>query len=146
MVSGKRRHGDDRRPPPGRAAGRRPTIAGWLWWTSTPSARPRMKEQFQKLPADVQGEFFARMERYRDGESRPREVKDIGDGILELRLQIRRDQYRLLLTRWGPYAVVLDCFLKDQRKTDKTRALERAAAWKRTRGTSPPELDQGTNL
>jgi len=145
MVSGKRRHGDDRRPP-GRAAGRRPTIAGWLWWTSSPSARPRVMEQFQKLPAVVQGELLARMQRYRDGESRPREVKDIGDGILELRLQQRRDQYRLLFTRWGPYALVLDCFFKNQRKTDKTRALERAAAWKRARGTSPPDLDLGANL
>jgi phage-related protein len=81
--------------------------------------RSRAEEEFFKLPAIVQGEMLTRIKRLIDGETRFKDVDDLGDGIKELRYRHKNNHYRILFFVDGRDCVGLTCFFKNQQKTDK---------------------------
>jgi phage-related protein len=109
-----------------------------LWWRSQPHGRSAAREEFNKLPMDVQTELDARTQRLQNGLSRRQDVKSLGDGIMEVRYNYRNNPYRLLYMKWGRFLVVLTVFHKKDEKTDKRLALQRKKTWIRTFGAEPP--------
>jgi phage-related protein len=117
-----------------------PAARPWLWFRSQPGGRSRAEEEFQSLPAVGRAELAAKIDRYRRGESRRREVDSLGDGILEIRHREQTVRFRILFMNWGPCSVGLTAFCKKEPKTpaaDLDRAKTRAKRWKEVNGKEP---------
>lgn len=92
------------------------------------------------MPAVGQAGLAAKIDRYRRGESRPKDVDSLGQGILELRHRFQNLQFRVLFMNWGPCCVGLTAFVKKQPKTppvDLERARTRAKRWREVFGDKP---------
>jgi phage-related protein len=128
VGSGKRKgkagpaHSGSARHTPG---SRRATYDDWVWWPNEAGRRSRAEEEFNDLPALVQGEMLTRIKRLLDGESRFKDVDDLGDGIKELRYRVGNNHYRVLFMISARVCVGLTCFYKNQQRTEK-KDLERA--------------------
>lgn len=79
------------------------------------------------MPPGAQGELSSRMKRFQEGITRFKDVDDLGRGILEIRIRLTNNQYRVLFSVIGSTPVALTCFMKNQRKTAK-EDLDRALA------------------
>lgn len=115
-------------PPPKRV---------WQFFKTGPDAASPAMSEFRDLPDDIQGELRLGMERYRDGTSRKKDIKNLGDGILELRERRGNNHYRVLFTVCKTCLVALTAFYKNQQQTPKhdlDRAKRRAGLWRRTFG------------
>ena len=80
------------------------------------------------------------MERYRDGQTRRKDVESLGDGLYGLRYRHGSEQFRLLFMLWGPHLVALTAFQKKQAKTPKSdldKARVRAKRWLQAFGARP---------
>lgn len=97
----------------------------WVWWPNRQGQRSRAEEEFFKLPPAVQGELLVRIERVITGETRYKDVDDLGDGIKEIRYRTGSNHYRVLFFIDGKTCVGLTCFYKNQQKTEKVD-LDRA--------------------
>ena len=112
----------------------------WIWFRNERGGRCVAEEEFRALDVGGQAGLAQTMKRYRDGETRRRDVDAMGDGIFELRYRLKRVRFRLLFTQWGPHLVALTAFQKDQPKTPKTdldRARVRAKRWRQVFGDEP---------
>ena len=101
-------------------------------------------DEFKALDVDGRAGLTKKMQRYRDGETRGRDVDSLGDGIFELRYRHSTDRFRLLFMLWGPHLVALTAFQKKQAKTPKAdldRARVRAKQWRRVFGIGPAETN-----
>jgi phage-related protein len=67
------------------------------------------------------------MERVLTGETRFRDVDDLGDGIKELRHRVGNNHYRVLFFIRGRVCIGLTCFYKNQQRTERVD-LDRAKA------------------
>jgi len=119
-----------------------PRCTAWQWWSAdVSSARKPPKDHFdKKIPADIRKEFFRLMATYRDAPERLKgsvHIEHLTKDVWELKVKRHNNAYRLLFMRWGPVAVVLDVFFKNQQKTPTGVALERRATWLRSRGDTP---------
>lgn len=106
----------------------RVTYEDWDWWPCDEDRRSAAKKEFDKLPQDVRSEFLDRIDRLLDGKSRFKEVKDVGQGILELRYRAHNNEYRILFFVYDGLCVAATCFYKNTKKLDKVdldRAKER---------------------
>lgn len=128
MGSGKRankgaasRGGSHRAEP----AATKVSYQDWVWWPNEKGRRSRAEEEFLRLPPLVQGELLTRIKRLLEGETRFKDVDDLGHGIKELRHRVGNNHYRVLFAISGQVCVGLTCFYKNQRKTEKTD-LDRA--------------------
>ena len=97
----------------------------WVWWPNDPGRRSRALEEFKDLPKPVRGELLALIRRFLQGESRFKDVKDLGGGIKEIRHRAGDNHYRVLFFIEGEVCVGLTCFYKNQNKTERDD-LERA--------------------
>lgn len=97
----------------------------WVWWPNIPGRRSRAEEEFFKLPANVQGELLTRIKRLLTGETRFKDVDDLGDGIKELRYRVGNNHYRILFFVRESICVGVTCFYKNKQKTEKVD-LDRA--------------------
>ena len=80
------------------------------------------------------------MDRASQGTARGGAIKNIGDGIYELKLRVGNDQYRLLYMEWDRYFVALTVFLKKTSKTPKGLALKRQKRWNQlSKGWAKPD-------
>ena len=80
--------------------------------------------------------------RYRDGETRRKDLKHVERDIWELRYRELNNQYRLIFLAWGHVCVILDAFYKNQQQLTKQeldRFRARAADWIAERGKYPPD-------
>ena len=105
----------------------------WLWWPNEPGRRSRAEEEFFDLPPLVRGALAERMKRFLDGETRFKDLDDLGDGIRELRFREKNNHYRILFFVDGRLCVGLTCFSKNQRKTEKQdldRAKDRRSSYR----------------
>ena len=133
--------GSPRGPRPQLAADP-PVTRPWLWFRSQPGGRSRAEEEFLSLPAVGQAALAAKIERYRCGQSRRREVDVLGGGILEIRHREQTVRFRVLFMNWGRYCVGLTAFCKKEQKTppvDLERARTRAKRWREAFGPEPDE-------
>jgi phage-related protein len=122
----------------------RAKIVAWLWWRSGPGRRSPVQEDFQELPALARAGLLKEMRRFRTGEARAGlHFKPLGDGIFELRLKRAPNIYRLLFFMWYDRAVIVDVFVKKERRTDKRRAIDRADAWRAAFPDGPPKGQSG---
>jgi phage-related protein len=104
----------------------KPNYADWVWWPNQKGRRSRAEEEFfSELPPKAQAEMLARIQRLLTGETRFKDVDDLGDGIKELRYRDGSNHYRVLFFIDGTVCVGLTCFYKNQQKTEKTD-LDRA--------------------
>ena len=98
------------------------------------------RKEFDALNVDGRAGLAKKMQRYRDGQTRGRDVDSLGDGIFELRYRHSSDRFRLLFMLWGPHLVALTAFQKKQAKTPKIdldRARARAKQWRQAFGSEP---------
>lgn len=79
------------------------------------------------MPPAAQGELVNRMQRFRMGTTRFKDVDDLGNGIKELRVRVGNNPYRILFCVIGSTPVALTVFYKNQVRTPKTD-LDRAKA------------------
>jgi len=143
MASHREQADEGRRTEPERSVAK---ARSWVWFRTDPAGRSPALEEFERLPAEPRAGLATRMERYRDGTSRFKDVDSLGDGIYELRCRHLNNEYRLLFTLWGPRCVALTVFSKNQRATpqrDLDRAQTRAAAWREAdaQSATPPASD-----
>lgn len=131
MGSGKRKN---KKRPAGSGGSHRadPTTSkvsydDWVWWPNEDGRRSRAEEEFFALPPLVQGEMLTRIKRFKEGETRFKDVDDLGDGIKELRHRVGSNHYRVLFAVFGRVCVGLTCFYKNQQRTEK-KDLARAKA------------------
>lgn len=114
----------------------------WIWFRHDVDGRLIVREEFAALDVDGRAGLTKRMQRYRDGESRAKDVDALGDGIFELRHRVKNVRFRLLFMHWGPHLVALAAFPKDQPKTPKLdldKAKRRARRWVEVFGDKPPD-------
>lgn len=116
--------GKDRGARPAEPA-QSPVYDDWVWWPNEKSRRSRAEEEFLALPPLVQGELLTRIKRLLDGETRYKDVDDLGGGIKELRYRYGNNHYRVLFFVSDRTCVGVTCFYKNQQKTEKTD-LDRA--------------------
>lgn len=117
--------GTSSRSGAGASEGGKAIYSDWVWWPNEQGRRSRAVEEFRALPKTVRAEFAVRIRRYLTGESRFKDVKSLGDGILEIRHREGNNHYRVLFCVDGDVCVGLTCFYKNQNKTEKVD-LERA--------------------
>lgn len=103
------------------------TYEKWVWWPNQPGRRSPAEKEFLALPPLVQGELASRMKRFQEGDSRFKDVKDLGDGIKEIRHRLGNNHYRVLFAIFDRVCVALTCFYKNQQRTEK-KDLDRAKA------------------
>lgn len=75
------------------------------------------------------------MKRFLEGESRYKDVKDLGHGIKEIRHRSGNNHHRVLFFIDGSVCVVLTCFYKNKNKVEKhdlDRAKQRKADYRKT--------------
>jgi phage-related protein len=104
----------------------------WVWWPNEPGRRSRADEEFFKLPPVVQAEMLTRIKRLLTGETRYKDVDDLGDGIKELRYRVGNNHYRILFFIAETVCVGLTCFYKNQQRTEKVdldRAKKRRSSY-----------------
>lgn len=109
----------------------KPTYDDWVWWPNEPGRRSQAKKEFSTLPPNVQGELLLRIERLLAGDTRYKDVDDLGGGIKELRYRERNNHYRVLFCIDGRACIGLTCFYKNQQRTEKVD-LDRAKARKKS--------------
>jgi phage-related protein len=112
----------------------------WVWFRNEPGGRSAALKEFQELDVNGRAGLAKKMQRYRDGEARRRDVDHLGDGIYELRYRHGSKQFRVLFMFWGPRLVALTAFQKKQVKTpkiDHDRARSRAKRWRQVFGSEP---------
>lgn len=97
----------------------------WVWWPNEVGRRSRAEEEFMDLPPAVRGEMASRIKRFLEGESRFKDVDDLGGGIKELRHRVGNNHYRVLFAIEGRVCIGLTCFYKNQQRTERVD-LERA--------------------
>lgn len=103
----------------------------WVWWPNQAGRRSRAEEEFLALPPRVRGELADRIKRFVSGETRYKDIDDLGGGLRELRYREKNNHYRILFCVEGRLCIGLTCFYKNQQKTEKRdldRARERMAA------------------
>jgi phage-related protein len=113
-----------------------------VWFRHDVGGRPIAREEFVALAIDGRAGLTKRMQRYRDGETRAKDVDALGDGIFELRHRVKNVRFRLLFMHWGRHLVALTAFQKDQPKTPKPdldNAKRRAKRWVAVFGDKPPD-------
>lgn len=69
--------------------------------------------------------MLIRIGRLLQGETRFKDVDDLGDGIKEIRHRVGSNHFRILFFIKGRICVGLTCFYKNQQKTEK-KDLDRA--------------------
>jgi phage-related protein len=102
----------------------------------------KAREEFEELPVDGRAGLAKKIERYLEGQSRYKDVDNLGDGIFELRHRHLNNHYRVLFMLWGPHCVALTAFYKNQQKTPKSdldRARSRADRWRELFGKEPTQ-------
>jgi phage-related protein len=112
----------------------------WIWFRNTREGRSPAREEFDALPPVARAQLSVRIDRYLAGETRYKDVDSLGDGILELRVRLGSNHYRVLFMLWGSHCVALTAFFKNQQKTppaDLRRAKTRAARWQTVFGQRP---------
>lgn len=100
---------------------------------------PRAEKEYDQFSKVVQGRFVELIERLLNGQTRSGagDVKNVGDGIYELRVRVGNNQYRILYFVCRQVCVGLTCFYKNQEKLprqDLSRAQERRKAYLRSNG------------
>jgi phage-related protein len=117
----------------------------WLWFRHDREGRRIALEEFRSLDVQGQAGLTTLMQRYRDGETRAKDVDCLGGGIFELRHRVRSLRFRLLFMQWGPHLVALTAFRKDQPKTPKPdldKARDRAKRWFEVFGDKPSDTPE----
>jgi transcriptional regulator with XRE-family HTH domain/putative component of toxin-antitoxin plasmid stabilization module len=94
------------------------TYDRWVWYRPHPDARSAAEEEFEDLPTDAQARLWARMVKFKEGRPSPRDVDSLGDGILEIRVRVGSDRYRLLFFCHGRTCVALTAFHKKHAMSD----------------------------
>lgn len=123
------RGGDSRQRAAGASESDKTVYSDWVWWPNDKGRRSRAEEEFKALPASVRAELLVRISRFLKGESRYKDVKSLGDGVLEIRHREGNNHYRVLFFISGDVCVALTCFYKNQNKTEKVD-LDRAKSRK----------------
>lgn len=122
-----------------------PVARNWIWFRYAQDGRWIGLEEFKGLDVLGRAGLAKRMQRYRDGQARAKDVDHLGDGIFELRHRVKNVRFRLLFIRWGPHLVALTAFQKDQPKTPKPdldRARDRARRWVEVFGAEPADYTE----
>lgn len=107
----------------------------WMW------ATPDIKEEHRGLIANGTARLDEVILRLLAGEERRKDVKSLGDGILEVRAREGNNHYRALYFRWGQHFVCLMSRYKNQQKTPQQWidvAKERRGAFRERFGMKPP--------
>ncbi len=102
----------------------------WLWWSRTETGIPNAYREFTKLNDTGQQALLEQMDAFRRGQPL-RRVSKITKGILELRANVGKNQFRILFLMAGRDAVVLTAFAKKDQslpRKDVTRAERRLQA------------------
>lgn len=105
----------------------------WRWYTPRDEDPPAKKE-FLQLPPHGQAALQVAMKRYATGDLRRGMIKSIDDGLLELRVQVGTDPFRVLFFLDSPvHAIVVRVFYKNTKKLPKSErkiAEDRMKLWK----------------
>jgi hypothetical protein len=106
----------------------------WRWYHVRGSGRLVAKEEFGDLPIHGQAALWDVMRRWARGDTLRDEVKSLGDDLLELRVNVGNDHFRLVFFRDSPvHDIVVLAVYKNQRRlpaTDLKKAKDRMAAWR----------------
>jgi len=102
----------------------------WLWWSTTATGLPKSYPEFMKLNEAGQQALLEQMDAFRRGELL-RSVSKITKGILELRANVGKNQFRILFLMDRRVAVVLTAFAKKDQSLSK-KDVERAESRVRT--------------
>lgn len=100
----------------------------WYWWSQSEDGLPNTYREFSKLDPHGQAALLDQMDAFMRGELL-RPMSKLAKGVLELRANVGKNQYRILFMMEGRIAVVLTAFAKkDQRlsKRDEEKAQRRA--------------------
>ena len=131
---------EERKPPRAKStpaadssapAGDRPR---WVW------ATPAIKEEHRGLIGNGTARLDEVIARVLVGEERRKDIKPLGDGILEVRAREGNNHYRALYFRWGQHFV---CLMSRYKSTQKTPpqwidvAKERRGAFRSEFGARP---------
>ncbi len=108
----------------------------WRWFRAPGANRSVAKDEFDALPRHGRGELLAIMKRWERGETVSKEVKSLGDGLLELRGRVGNDQFRLVFFQDSPVhdIAVLAAYKNQNRLPRHVRdtALQRKNQWQGT--------------
>lgn len=105
----------------------------WRFYRESSGDLPVAREEMLALGQDAVTALTESMMRYRNGTCRSNEVGSLRGGLLELRVQLGHDPYRLLFFQDGPVNLAVLAIYKNQTKTPKKdldKALKRMANWK----------------
>lgn len=118
------------------------TTGRWIFFRTPADGRSVFEKEFDKLPNYARAALAVLMRRYLNDELVSGDIKPVRDDAMELRWRQLNNQFRILFFRWGPHAVALSAFYKNQQKTPKAKvdnALDRMKAWRRTFGNTPSD-------
>ena len=108
------------------------TYDNWVWHKTGPDARSAVQKEFDNLPVDARAKLWQRMEKFRMGTNAPRDIDDLGHGLMEIRVKIGSNPYRVIFFCDGRTPVALTAIKKkDQRlpEQDRSRAHDRMKSW-----------------
>ena len=105
----------------------------WVWHRSSADGRSAAEKEFTGLPAVAQARLWQKMNKFLTGSYSPRDVDNLGDGILEIRVKLGSNPYRVIFCCDGRRCVVLTAFHKKDQRTPK-KDLDRAKVRRRTWG------------
>lgn len=108
------------------------TYGDWVWHTTGPDARSAVEKEFEALPVIARASLSQRMDKFQAGTHAPRDVKNLGNGLMEIRVKIGSNPYRLIFFCHGRIPVALTVFKKKTQQTsqkDLKRAQDRMATW-----------------
>lgn len=91
-----------------------------------------MEREFEKLPLGAQAKLYQRMEKFRTGTASSRDIDHLGDGLLEIRVRIGSNPFRLIFFCDARTCVALTTFKKKDQQTPKRYidlAKERRSIW-----------------
>lgn len=71
----------------------------WRWFRTRGSDRSVAKDEFQALPVDAQAALVDVMKRYSRGATLRDEVKALSKGLMELRVNLGSNHFRLVSSR-----------------------------------------------
>lgn len=104
----------------------------WRYYKPSPESDTFRKE-LKGLPNTARAVLLATMNAYRHGRALPRQVDHLGDGIYEIRITDKGNEYRVLFHHpVARYAVALHAFQKKTQKTPPAKiklAKRRRSIW-----------------
>lgn len=120
-------------PNPGEQAPPSKPLGNWRWYKSDAGSDVVRDEIKELLPRDAETAIRVAMNRYRDGHHLPREHKNLGKGLHELKVDHEGATFRLYFAVVGPgIPLALHAAAKTSRQ-DQNRAMvlayKRLAEW-----------------